>query len=74
MQKNENDSVENHFEDTIKSGWYLADPNAVKALTDNAPSILNRLVQLGVIFNRDENGNIDLRNFGGQKKKKNCFC
>jgi succinate dehydrogenase / fumarate reductase flavoprotein subunit len=71
--KGENDSVENHFEDTIKAGLYLADPNAVKSLVGLAPKIVKKLSLLGVAFNRDEKGNIDLRNFGGQKKKRTAF-
>ncbi|WP_409200329.1 FAD-binding protein [Methanobrevibacter sp. DSM 116169] len=71
--KKENDSVEEHFNDTFKAGVYLSNPNAVKSLTYNAPKIINKLASCGVIFNRDENGNIDLRNFGGQKKKRTAF-
>ncbi|MDR0912741.1 MAG: FAD-binding protein [Methanobrevibacter sp.] len=71
--KGENDSVTQHCEDTLKAGLYLANPNAVKSLTDNAPDIIQNLDKYGVIFNRDSNGNIDLRNFGGQKKKRTAF-
>jgi len=71
--KGENDSPEEHFWDTIRAGVYLADPNAVRALTDAAPEIIRRLVSLGVVFNRDMHGNVDLRNFGGQKKKRTAF-
>ncbi|TQI66026.1 FAD-binding protein [Clostridium sp. KNHs216] len=71
--KGENDSVEEHFKDTMQAGVYLADPNAVRALTKAAPDIVRRLVSLGVVFNRDEHGGIDLRNFGGQKKKRTAF-
>lgn len=71
--KGENDSVEEHFHDTLNAGLHLANPNAVKSLTENAPKIIKELASYGTMFNRDENGNIDLRNFGGQKKKRTAF-
>lgn len=68
----ENDTPQEHFEDTMRGGVYLADPNAVAGLTENAPDILDRLLELGAGFNmRDKD--IVLRNFGGQKKKRTAY-
>ncbi|MDL2246296.1 FAD-binding protein [Methanobrevibacter sp. OttesenSCG-928-K11] len=71
--KGENDSVEEHFNDTMNAGLHLANPNAVKSLTYHAPQIIKDLASYGTMFNRDDNENIDLRNFGGQKKKRTAF-
>jgi len=71
--KNEMDSTEQHFADTLAGGCDLANPDAVRNLVESAPHIVNWLADLGVVFNRDENGNLDLRNFGGQKKKRTAF-
>lgn len=71
--KGENDSPLEHFNDTLNAGLNLANPNAVKSLTTAAPEIIKKLASLGVVFNRDEKGNINLRNFGGQKKKRTAF-
>ncbi len=68
----ENDCAENHFEDTMAGGAFLADPNAVEGLTKNAPEIVNRLISIGVPFNK-QGGKIALRNFGGQKKKRTAY-
>jgi len=68
----EDDNTENHFYDTMKGGVFLADPNAVDNLTKNAPDILRWLEGLGVPFNKN-NGNLVLRNFGGQKKKRTAY-
>lgn len=70
--KGENDSPEQHYEDTIKAGCGLADPNAVRNMTSAAPELVRWLHGIGVQFNtiHDE---IDLRNFGGQKKKRTAF-
>ena len=68
----ENDNVENHFNDTMKGGVFMADPNAVDGLTRNAPQIIRWLESLGVPFNMND-GEIVLRNFGGQKKKRTAY-
>ena len=46
----------------------LADPNAVRALTEGAAEVVRTLARLGVAFNRTEGGALDLRYFGGQKR------
>ncbi len=68
----ENDTVQEHFNDTMKGGCFLESESAVRNLTDHAPDIVTVLFQLGVPF-RSENGRILLRNFGGQKKKRTAF-
>ncbi len=69
----EDDTRELHFEETMRGGVMLADPAAVKALTDGAPGIVERLAALGVPFNRNPDGSLMLRSFGGQKKKRTAF-
>ena len=68
----EDDCPADHMADTLKAGAYIADPEAVKGLTDNAPEILRWLMDLGVPFNM-ECGRVIQRNFGGQKKKRTAF-
>lgn len=71
--KDEDDSPEQHYEDTIKAGCGLADPNAVWNMTQAAPELIRWLYSIGVQFNTDEHNELDLRNFGGQKKKRTAF-
>ena len=68
----ENDTAEEHYADTMRGGVYLADPNAVRNLTENAPETVLRLRALGVPFHM-ENGRMIQRNFGGQKKKRTAY-
>ncbi|MBQ9030996.1 MAG: FAD-binding protein [Parasporobacterium sp.] len=68
----EGDTPAEHFEDTIRAGVYLADENAVRNLTEQAPEILRELRDLGVPFHL-ENERIIQRNFGGQKKKRTAY-
>lgn len=68
----EHDTVEEHFVDTMRGGVWLADPNAVWGLVNDAPDIVRRLAALGVPFQR-EGGYMIQRNFGGQKKKRTAY-
>lgn len=68
----ENDSPEEHFNDTMKGGVYLADPNAVWNLCSNAPETVDMLCSLGAALKMKDSRPI-LRNFGGQKKKRTAY-
>lgn len=70
--KGQGDSVQQHFEDTMKGGAFLADPNAVWGLTSHAPELVNWLWGLGVPFAQTDR-QIDLRSFGGQKKQRTAY-
>jgi succinate dehydrogenase / fumarate reductase, flavoprotein subunit len=63
--KGEGDSPEQHFQDTLYGGDYLADQTPVKAMCDMAPSIIYMFDRMGVPFNRTHEGLIDFRRFGG---------
>ncbi|MGN0351021.1 MAG: FAD-binding protein [Roseburia sp.] len=71
--KGEDDSPMQHYEDTIKAACGLVDPNAVWNMTQAAPNLVRWLHSIGVQFNVCDYDNIDLRNFGGQKKKRTAF-
>lgn len=68
----ENDTIENHIEDTLRGGVYLAEPNAVEGLCRAAPEIVERFAALGVPFSYNDNGIVQ-RSFGGQRKKRTAF-
>ena len=68
----EHDTVREHFEDTMRGGCDLADPNAVWGLVSDAPAIIGDLLELGVPFQR-EDGRMVQRAFGGQKKMRTAF-
>lgn len=71
--KQEDDSIDEHFADTMRGGSDLNDPDAVANLVQRAPEIIRWLEEIGVNFTRDEKGRVDLRNFGGQKKKRTAY-
>ncbi|AFY72147.1 L-aspartate oxidase (plasmid) [Thalassoporum mexicanum PCC 7367] len=46
------DSAALHYEDTIKAGVGLCDPDAVRFLVETAPEAIDSLLKLGVAFDR----------------------
>ena len=70
--KGEDDSPAQHAQDTFRAGCGLADYGALSAMTEAAPGIVRRLYAMGAQFNM-AGGDIDLRSFGGQKKKRTAF-
>lgn len=67
------DSVNQHTEDTLKSGGSIAGKEAVAGLCSAAPEIIRQLEGLGVVFSRDENGEVALRAFGGQSRNRTAY-
>ena len=67
------DSCEQHAEDTLKGGCDIAGKEAVFGLCSAAPSIIKWLEELGVVFSREENGEVALRAFGGQSKNRTAY-
>ncbi len=62
-----------HAFETIKGGDFLADQPPVIEMCLNAPYIIKMLDQMGCLFNRDKNGDIDFRGFGGTLFKRTAY-
>jgi len=54
------DSVDLHFEDTIRAGAGLCAPAAVRVLVEEAPGVIDELIGHGMRFDRDESGGLAL--------------
>ncbi len=67
------DSWEAHAVDTIKAGGYLCDQKAVEVLCQSAPEDVVALEHMGVIFNRDGDGRIDVMPFAGSSHPRTCY-
>lgn len=61
----ETDSIELHFEDTIKAGGFVNNQGLVKMLTSRALNRLKDLEKYGTKFRKDKNGNPVLSQPGG---------
>src|SRR3990170_713790 len=69
----EADSWENHAFDTVKGCDYLGDQDAIEVLCQEAPSDILELEHMGVVFNRDAEGRLALRPFGGAGFPRTCY-
>lgn len=71
--KGMNDTTWEHFYDTVYGGDFLANQTPVKAMCDAAPGIIHYMARAGVMFSRTPEGLLDLRLFGGVKKRRTAF-
>lgn len=67
------DSIETHRKDTLKGGSYLNDSNLVDILVNESPKRLIDLENYGALFERQKDGKINQRPFGGQTYRRTCF-
>jgi len=67
------DAWEDHAFDTIKGSDYLADQDAVEIMCREAAHEVIAMEHMGVIFNRDEEGKLGTRAFGGQRQARTFF-
>jgi succinate dehydrogenase / fumarate reductase flavoprotein subunit len=67
------DSLDLHAFDTVKGGDYLGDQPAIETLVGEAPKEIRFLDRLGTPWNRDEDGKIVLRAFGGMTVPRTVF-
>ncbi|HEX2912830.1 MAG TPA: L-aspartate oxidase [Chloroflexia bacterium] len=56
----ESDTTRSHEADTLVAGAGLCDKEAVSVLTGDAPARIAELIKLGVPFDREENGELEL--------------
>jgi fumarate reductase flavoprotein subunit len=67
------DSLDEHAYDTISGGDWLCDQDAVEAFVKESPQELLRLERWGCPWNREPDGRIAVRPFGGMKKMRTWF-
>jgi succinate dehydrogenase / fumarate reductase flavoprotein subunit len=69
----EGDSPDEHFDDTVYGGDFLANQTPVRNMCHTAPAIIKLMDRMGVMFNRTPEGNLDFRAFGGAKYRRTAF-
>jgi succinate dehydrogenase flavoprotein subunit len=67
------DSLDEHAYDTISGGDWMCDQNAVEAFVREAPEEMLRLEHWGCPWNREADGRIAVRPFGGMKIERTWF-
>ena len=67
------DSLEQHFNDTVGGGDWLCDQDAVEYFVKEAPRELVQLEHWGCPWNREADGSVAVRPFGGMKIRRTWF-
>lgn len=67
------DSLDEHAYDTISGGDWLPDQDAVELFVKEAPREMLQLEHWGCPWNRETDGHVAVRAFGGMKKKRTWF-
>jgi len=68
------DSPVQHFLDTLKGGHMKNDHDLLKVMVEDGPSIAKWLLDLGVLFDRDADGNLHVKKGGGSSKPRLLTC
>jgi len=68
------DSPVTHFIDTLKGGHMKNDHELLKVMVEEGPSIAKWLIELGVLFDRQADGNLHVKKGGGSSKPRLVTC
>lgn len=60
LNENKDDSVKLHIKDTLRAGAGLCDENTVMFISESSNEVIKDLLNFGVEFDREENGNFKL--------------
>jgi len=66
----EGDSPFYHYLDTIGGGHFTNQSDLVEALVHDAPLVIAWLESLGMMFDKDKEGRLAVRHFGGSSRKR----
>jgi len=69
----EADSCEIHYEDTLRGGAFLNDPELVRILVQESPERIRELIRWGAVFDFTNECEIAQRPFGGQRFPRTCY-
>ena len=67
------DDWEDHAYDTVKGSDFLGDQDAIEIMCRAAGPALIDMEHMGVTFNRDDEGRLGTRAFGGQRRARTFF-
>ncbi len=62
------DNFEKHINDTLIAGDGLCNNDAVKLVVENAPKLIQELIDIGTVFDIKQNGTFDLAKEGGHSE------
>jgi L-aspartate oxidase len=65
-----NDNFEKHISDTLIAGAGLCNPEVVQMVVKEAPEMIRKLINWGVHFDKEEQGELSLRKEGGHSARR----
>jgi len=71
---NPQDSPARHYLDTIGGGHFDNKPELVQALVNDAPGVINWLQEMGVMFDKNKQGEFRALSFGGYSRMRMLSC
>lgn len=69
----ESDSYDKHFHDTVGGGDWLCEQDVVEYFVEHSPVEMTQLERWGCPWSRKEDGDINVRRFGGMKIERTWF-
>jgi succinate dehydrogenase/fumarate reductase flavoprotein subunit len=69
-----NDAPTRHYLDAIGGGHFANTPELVRALTEDAPKIVQWLENMGVAWDKEEDGSLQVLHGGGTSRKRMLSC
>lgn len=69
----DNDDYDSYFEDTMRAGHYENRKESVDIMLRSSRHVIDELINYGVRFNKDENGNLKYTKEGAHSKPRICF-
>ncbi len=70
VSEQEEDSLDLHIEDTLKTGGGIANREIVELVIREGPARVNELIRLGTNFDQDKNGRFHLHREGGHSRRR----
>src|SRR2546423_1025944 len=67
------DDWRSHAYDTVKGSDFLGDQDAIEVMCAEAPHEVMHLEHIGVTFHRNDEGELDLRAYGGASLKRSAY-
>lgn len=70
----EDDSPVQHFIDAMYGGHYKNKPDLLKTMVEDGPFVVDWLDSIGVLFDRDQDGNLKVKKGGGTSRARLLAC
>ena len=67
---NTEDSFDDHIADTLRAGDGLCDEKVVRMVVENGPARVKELIEIGVKFVKEKDGNLSLGREGGHSRRR----